>query len=196
MAERERDHQEIDATNQAAPTFDNTVVALEKTGQLLARVNMVFNAVSGANTDDDLQKLQEEIAPKLAAQQDAINLNPKLFTRLETLYSDRSKLKLDPESLRLLENDYQQFVMSGAKLSEADKTKLKKLNEDDAALRAKFINQLLPTAKNSALVVHDKSELAGLSDADLDATSRAAKSRNVSRRPDGQRISTLSTAVF
>jgi peptidyl-dipeptidase Dcp len=168
------------ANNQAAPTFDNTVVALEKTGQLLARVNMVFNALSGANTDDDLQKLQEEIAPKLAAQQDAINLNPKLFTRLETLYNDRGKLKLDPESLRLLENDYQQFVMSGAKLSEADKTKLKKLNEDDAALSAKFINQLLTTAKNSALVVHDKSELAGLSDADLDAASRAAKSRNVS----------------
>jgi peptidyl-dipeptidase Dcp len=173
--------EEVDkvANNTAAPTFDNTVVALEKTGQLLLRVNMVFNALSGANTDDDLQKLQEEIAPKLAAQQDAINLNPRLFARLEKLYNDRSNLKLAPESLRLLEYDYQQFVMSGAKLSEADKTKLKKLNEDDAALSAKFINQLLTTAKDSALVVHDKSELAGLSDADVDAAARAAESRKI-----------------
>ncbi len=167
------------ANNPAAPTFDNTVVALERSGQTLLRVNMVFNALAGANTNDDLQKLQEEIAPKLAAQQDAINLNSKLFARLEKLYNDRSKLKLDAESARLLEYNYQQFVMSGAKLSEADKTKLKKLNEEDAALSAKFSNQLLTTAKNSALVVRDKSELAGLSEADLDAAARNAKSRNI-----------------
>src|SRR5215469_16895798 len=171
--------QEVDkvANNPAAPTFDNTVVALEKTGQLLLRVNMVFNALTGANTNDDLQKLQEEIAPKLAAQQDAINLNPKLFARIEKLYNDRGKLKLDAESARLLEYQYQQFVMSGAKLADADKTKLEKLNEEDAGLSAKFINQLLTTAKNSALVVRDRSELAGLSEEDLDAAARNAKSR-------------------
>ena len=172
---------EIDqiANNTAAPTFDNTIVALERSGQTLNRVQMVFNALAGANTDDNMQELQEDIAPKLAAQQDAINLNPKLFARLEKLYNDRSKLKLAPEANRLLEYDYQQFVMSGAKLSEADKTKLKKLNEEDAALSAKFINQLLTTAKDSAVVVRDKSELAGLSEADLDAAARNAKNRKI-----------------
>src|SRR6516165_9887455 len=109
------------ANNPAAPTFDNTVVALERSGQTLLRVNLVFNTLAGANTNDDLQKLQEEIAPKLAAQQDAINLNSKLFGRIEKLYNDRSKLKLDAESERLLEYQYQQFVMSGAKLADADK---------------------------------------------------------------------------
>jgi peptidyl-dipeptidase Dcp len=172
---------EIDkiANNPAPPTFDNTVVALERSGQLLNRVNMDFNVLSGANTDDDLQKLQEEIAPKLAAQQDAINLNSKLFARLDKIYNERSKLKLDPESLRLIEYDYQQFVMSGAKLSDADKAKLKKLNEDDAALGAKFTNQLLAAAKNSALIVHDKTELSGLSQSDIDVAAADAKSRKI-----------------
>src|SRR5439155_1354263 len=103
----------------------------------------IFNAVTGANTNDDLQKLQEEIAPKLSGHQDAITLNSKLFARIEAVYNQRAQLKLDPESLRLLEHEYQQFVMAGAKLSDADKTALKKLNEDDASLSAKFQTQLL-----------------------------------------------------
>jgi peptidyl-dipeptidase Dcp len=167
------------ADNTAPPSFDNTIAALEKAGRTLTRVSLVFNALSGANTDAQLGKLQEEEAPKLAAQQDAINLNPKLFARIEKLYNGREKLGLDPESTRLLEYDYQQFVMAGARLSEADKDKLKKLNQEDAGLSAKFINQLLAATKAGALVVHDQSELAGLSRADLDVAAEAAKSRKL-----------------
>src|SRR5215467_6237630 len=175
------------ANDPAPPTFENTIVALEKSGQTLTRVSLVFNALASANTDDQLQKLQEEEAPKLAAHQDAINLNPKLFARIETLYNQRNTLELDPESHRLLEYQYQQFVMAGAKLSDEDKSKLKKLNEEDAALSAKFTNQLLAAAKDGALVVRDKSELDGLSQADLDAAAEAAKSRKL----DGAWVLTL-----
>src|SRR5579872_1316788 len=167
------------ADNTAPPTFENTLAALERSGQTLARVQMVFNALSSANTNDVLQKLQEEIAPKLAAHEDAILLNPKLFERIDALFRERLKLGLDPESARLLEHTYQQFTMAGAKLSETDKTALKKLNEEEAALSAKFTNQLLAAAKDGALVVSDKSELAGLAQADLDAAAQAAKSRNL-----------------
>jgi len=178
MKEHLADVDEI-ANNPAPPTFENTLVALEKTGQTLTRVSLIFNALASANTNDQLQKLQEEEAPKLAAHQDAINLNPKLFARIETLFNQRNTLQLDPESNRLLEYQYQQFVMAGARLSDEDKSKLKKLNEEDAALSAKFSNQLLAAAKDGALVVHDKSELEGVSQADLDAAAEAAKSRKL-----------------
>ena len=167
------------ADDPAPPSFDNTIAALEKTGQTLNRVALVFNALSAANTDEQLGKLQEEEAPKLAAQQDAINLNPKLFARIEKLYNSRDQLGLDPESRRLLEYDYQQFVMAGARLSDGDKDRLKKLNQEDAGLGAKFTNQLLAAAKAGALVVRDRSELAGLSQAELDAAAEAAKSRKL-----------------
>jgi len=167
------------ANNPAPPTFDNTLVVLERSGELLNRVSMIFNAISAANTDEQVQKLQEEIAPKLAAHQDGINLNEKLFSRIEKVYNDRQQLKLDAESRRLLDVVYQQFVMAGAKLSEPDKSKLKKLNADEAGLSAKFTNQLLAAAKDGAVVVRDKSELAGLSDADIAVAAEAAKSRNL-----------------
>ena len=119
---------EIDAiaNNPAAPTFENVLVALEKSGQTLTRVYLDFNTLSAANTNDTLQKLLEVVTPKLAAHQDSIYLNAKLFARLEALYTARDSLKLDPESKRLVEYQYQEFVMAGAKLSDADKTQLKK----------------------------------------------------------------------
>src|SRR3954463_1611853 len=141
------------ADNPAAPTFENTVDAMEKTGQLLNRVNNVFNCVTGANTNKTLQALKEEIAPKLAANRDAIYLNTKLFDRIQTLYNDREKLNLNAESKRLLEYDYQQFVLAGAKLSDADKANLKKLNQEEATLSAKFTNQLLNAAKAGAVLI-------------------------------------------
>ena len=116
-----------------------------------------------ANTDSVLQKVQEEEAPKLAAHQDAIFLNPKLFQRVKTIYEERGKLNLDHESQKLVEYYYNQFVHAGANLSPEDKTKLKKLNEEEATLVAKFVNKLLAGTKAGALVVSDKSELAGLS---------------------------------
>ena len=167
------------ADDPAAPTFENTLVALERSGQLLNRVYLVFNGLSSANTNPTLQKLQEEEAPKLAAHQDAIVLNDRLFKRIETIYAARETMKLDPESLRLVEYYYKQFVHAGAKLSDADKTKLKKLNEEDAALSAKFTNQLLAAAKAGAFVAAGKAELAGLAPGEVDGAAQAAKGREL-----------------
>jgi peptidyl-dipeptidase Dcp len=167
------------AENPAPPTFENTLVALERSGQLLTRVYQVFNGLSTANTNPTLQKLQEEEAPKLAAHRDAIFLNGKLFERVEAIYNQRAGLKLDPESLRLVEYDYQQFVHAGARLSDTDKATLRQLNERDATLSARFANQLLAAAKAGALVVSDKPELAGLHQGDLDAAAQAAEARGL-----------------
>src|SRR5579883_570011 len=167
------------ANNPEPPTFENTIVAMEKSGQMLYRVMNTFSAVAGANTDDTLQKVQEIEAPKLAAHQDAIYLNPKLFARIQTLYDKRDSLKLDPESQRLLEWDYKEFVLNGAKLSDADKAKLKQWNAQEATLSAQFQNKLLGAAKAGALVVSDKSKLAGMSAEDVDAAAQAAKDRKL-----------------
>ncbi len=168
------------ADNSAPPTFENTLVALEKSGQLLARVTMVFNAVTGANTDSLLQAVQEEEAPKLAAHSDAIFLNTKLFERVKSIYQERNQLKLNHESQKLISYYYNKFVHAGANLSNENKTKLKMLNEEEATLTAKFINKLLAGTKAGALVVSNKDELAGLSTSELDAESQEASSRGFS----------------
>ncbi|MDO1527521.1 peptidyl-dipeptidase Dcp [Fulvimonas sp. R45] len=167
------------ADNPEPATFENTYVALEKTGVLLNRVMAVFNGVTGANTDDALQKVQEEEAPKLAAHEDAIYLNDKLFARIQKVYDERASLKLDPESQRLVEVVYRNFVHAGAKLSEADKAKLKALNKEESTLSTQFTNKLLAATKDGALVVDDKAKLAGLSDADIAAAAQAAKARGL-----------------
>jgi len=163
------------ANNPDAATFENTFVALEKSGQLLRRVSMVFNLVTGANTNPELQKLQEEEAPKLAGVNDAMFLNTKLFKRVETIYNNRAQLKLDAESNKLVEYYYQKFQLAGAKLSDADKDTLKKMNGEEASLMAKFNNQLLAAAKAGALVVSDSTELAGLSSGALQSAAADAK---------------------
>jgi peptidyl-dipeptidase Dcp len=168
------------ADNQAPPTFENTVVALEKTGQLFARVMQVFNGVTGANLSPELQKVQDIEAPKLAAHQDAIYLNSKLFQRISAIYEKRASLNLDPEALRLVEYDYLQFVHAGAKLSDADKTELKKLNEEESTLANGFTTKLLAATKNAAFVTADKAALAGLSAAQIEGAEEAAKERKVS----------------
>ncbi|MDE2086247.1 MAG: peptidyl-dipeptidase Dcp [Xanthomonadaceae bacterium] len=178
MADQLAEWQKI-ADNPAAPTFENTYVALEKSGALLNRVMEVFNGVASANTDPTLQKVQEEEAPKLAAHQDALYLDGKLFDRVQKVYDERATLKLDPESLRLVEVTYRQFVHNGAKLSDADKAKLKALNQQESTLEAQFNSKLLAAAKDSALVVDDKSKLAGLSDEDIAAAAQAAKDRGL-----------------
>ena len=175
------------ANNPDAPTFDNTYVALEKSGELLNRVMMVFNGVAAANTNDTLQKVQEDEAPKLAAHQDAITLNDKLFQRIQAVYDQRDSLKLDPESMRLIEVVHRNFVMGGAKLSDADKAKLKDLNKEESTLQAQYNNKLLAAAKDGALVIDDKSKLAGLSDEDINAAAQAAKDRKL----DGKWVLTL-----
>jgi peptidyl-dipeptidase Dcp len=167
------------AENPDAPTFENTLVALEKTGQLFNRVNLVFNAVTGANLSPELEKLQEIEAPKLAAHKDAIFLDSKLFQRVETIYKQRESLKLDLESLRLVEYYYEEFIHSGANLPEADKAELKKLNEEESTLSAAFSNKLLAATKAAAYITTDKSTLAGMSDTRLKGAAQAAKDRKV-----------------
>ena len=167
------------ANNPAAPTFDNTIVAMEKSGQLLTRVLLAFNTVTGANTDDTLQKVQEDTAAPLQATQDAITLNPKLFARIQTLYNERASLKLDPEQAKLLDYYYTEAMLAGAKLSDADKDKLKKLNGEEADLTTKFQNQLLAATKAGGLVISDKAELAGLNEDQIGGLARAAESRGL-----------------
>jgi peptidyl-dipeptidase Dcp len=171
--------QEIDAIadNPAAPTFDNTLVALEKSGQLLDRVTKAFNCVTSANTDDDLEKVQDYEAPRLAAAQDAIYLNAKLFARVKAVYDQRAGLHLDPESLKLVEWDYQEFVHAGALLSDADKEKLKKINEEDSSLENDFITRLLAATRDGAFSATSQSALAGLTDAQIAAAAQAAEAR-------------------
>ncbi|WP_246022650.1 peptidyl-dipeptidase Dcp [Filimonas effusa] len=173
IKEQQAEVQKI-ADNTAAPDFENTIVALEKSGQLLSRANHVFDLLTSANTNPTLQAVQEEMAPKLAANRDAIYLNSKLFSKVSALYARRDSLQLDAESKRLLEYYYQKFELAGAKLSEADKDKLKALNQEEATLSAKFNNQLLAAAKAGSLVVNDKAELAGLSQNEIDAAAQNA----------------------
>jgi peptidyl-dipeptidase Dcp len=165
------------ADNPEPPTFENTLVAMEQTGQLLQRARAAFGAVTGANTNPVLQKVRSEMAPKQAAHHDAIYLNAKLLARVAAVYQQRATLKLDGESLRLLEVTYDNFVRSGANLSEADKTELKKLNEEISTLSNRFSTKLLAATKDGAYLTTDKSALAGLSDAQIAAAAHAAESR-------------------
>jgi len=167
------------ADNPAAPTFDNTIVAMEKSGQLLERAMAVFSGVTGANTNDTLQKVKSIEAPKFAAHRDFIFLNTKLFARVATIYNQRASLKLDPESLRLVERVYDEFVHAGAALSESDKAELRKINEEMSTLSNTFANKLLAATKEGAFVTRDKAALAGLSDARIAAAAEAAKSRQL-----------------
>jgi len=178
MAQQQEEVRAI-AENPDPPTFENTLVALEKSGQLFHRVMLVFNAVTGANLSPELEKVQEIEAPKLAAHRDAIFLDAKLFHRVETIYQQRESLKLDPESLRLVEYYYHEFIHAGANLSEADKSELKKLNEEESTLSTAFSTKLLAATKAAVYVTTDKNAVAGLSDTRLNGAAQAAKDRKV-----------------
>ena len=172
---------EIEAiTNSTDPaTFDNTIVAMERSSQLLARVSRVFFSQSGTNTNDVMQKLQAEMAPKLSAHTDKMMLNGKLFARVQAVFDQREKLGLDAESRRLIERYHTDFVRAGAKLSDADKTKLKAINAELASLSTKFSQNLLKETNASAIVVDKREQLKGLADDAIAATAEAAKKRNL-----------------
>lgn len=169
---------EIDAiaNNAAAPTFENTLVALEKSGALLTRVSRVFYNLSGSDSNPKRRELQQQLAPKLAAHSDNINLNEALFKRVETLYNQRETLSLDAESLRLLETTYDDFVYAGARLNEEQKQKVRQINEAMSSLTTKFSQNLLAESKAISVVVTDRSELEGLSERQINAMAEAAKS--------------------
>jgi len=176
MAEELKEMMAI-AANPALPTFENTLVAMEKAGRLYARVGAAFGGVTGANTNPELEKVQALEAPKMAAHRDAIYLNPKLFQRVETIYRQMGSLGLDAESKRLVDIYYKHFVHAGAKLSPEDKEKLKKLNEEESTLTNGFRSKVLAATKAGAFVTADKAALKGLTDAEIAAAATAAKAR-------------------
>jgi peptidyl-dipeptidase Dcp len=177
--EQQREEIAAIANSSAPPTFENTIVAMERMGQLLTRVTMVFDAITQANQNDVLQKVQEIEAPRRQALQDEIFLNAKLFARVRALYEKRAELNLDPESMRLLEYDYQQFVKAGANLSEADKAKLKALNQEESVLSTSFTNKLMAAAKAGAYTTKDRAALDGLREAQITAAGEAAAARKM-----------------
>lgn len=160
--------------NPEVPSFENTLVALEKSGQLLHRVSQIMNVLTGANSDSVLQKTEEEEAPRLAAHNDAIFLNNKLFQRVSSLYDKRNSLGLDAESLRLLEYYYDKFLLSGARLDSVQQTRLKDLNQIEASLSSQFVNRLLEGTRKSALLVTDSSALKGLSPDEMQQCAKKA----------------------
>ena len=178
MAEQLAEMQRI-AQDPAPPTFENTLVAMERSGLLRSRALAAFNAVSEANTNPILQAAKSALAPKIAAHEDAIYLDAKLFDRVATIYQQRNKLKLDAESLRLVEVTYDAFLHAGASLSNADKAQLKKLNEEASTLADDFSSRLLAATKNAALSTSDPAALAGLNESQLSAAAQSAQGRKV-----------------
>jgi peptidyl-dipeptidase Dcp len=167
------------ANDSAVPTFENTIIALEKTGAMLIRANYAFQAITQANTNDTLQRLQTDVAPKLAAHSDAIHLNAALFAKIKSLHDRRATLGLDSVQTFLVERYYKDFVRAGALLSDSDKTKLRALNEEESKLSTEFQNRLLAATKAGGLVISSKNELAGMSDAGIAAAAEAAKARKL-----------------
>jgi peptidyl-dipeptidase Dcp len=163
------------ARNPAEPTLDNTIVAIERSGQLLDRVATVFRNLDGANTNPEMQKIQRAMAPKLAAHEDAIFLNAPLFVRISKLYEARETLGLDAESQRLLWRYHQDFVRAGARLGEFQKARLRTLNSELASLSTLFRQNVLKERDASSVVFESREELAGLSEADIASAAAAAK---------------------
>jgi len=167
------------AGSSAPPTFENTFVAMEKSGRLLARASAALNGVGEANTNPTLQTTKKALAPEMAAHEDAINLDKKLFGRVAEIYRRRGALNLDRESLRLVEVVYDEFVRAGANLSDADKEQLKKLNEEASTLSNDFSTKLLEATKDAAYAAPARTALAGLSDRELAAAAQAAAGRQL-----------------
>jgi peptidyl-dipeptidase Dcp len=166
------------ANNSEEPTFDNTIVALERTGRLLDRAQRTFSNLNACDTNTTRQKIDKETAPKLSAHRDEIFLNPKLFARVQALYDQRDKLGLDPESAYLLERYYKDFVRAGAKLSDANKERLKKINAELATLQTQFEQNVLKERNASSIVVDRKEDLAGLTKEQMASLTAAAKTEH------------------
>ena len=161
------------------PTFENTIVALEKSGQILSRMLMVFYNKSSSDTNDRLDAIEEEIAPKLSAHQDAITLNPALFARIKTLHEKKQLLNLSTEDAWLLDKYYRDFIYAGAHLTQEQRDELTKINERLSFLETQFSKNLLADTNDSALIVDSVGELAGLSEGEIQAASDAAAARGL-----------------
>ena len=186
MAEQLKEMDAI-ANNPAAPTFENTIIAMEKSGQVLDRATTVFFNLVGTDTNDARNKLRADYSAKFAAHGDAISLNPKLFARIKALFDKRNNLGLDAESVRLIERYHTSFVRSGANLNDADKATLKTMNGELASLATTFSDNVLKEVNASAVVVDDVKQLDGLTEGQIATAAEAAKKRGL----EGKYVLTL-----
>ena len=168
------------AHDKEPPTFDNTIVALERSGQMLMRVEDTFSRLNACNTDEQMQRIDTEMAPKLTAQRDAIFLDAALWQRVDALYEKRTSLKLDPESLQLLTRYHTVFVRAGARLKPADQAQLRELNRQVSTLTTRFKQNVLKATADGAVVVDDVRQLDGLSAGQIGAAAQAATARGLS----------------
>jgi len=178
MREQLREVEAI-AHNPSPATFANTIVALERAGRLLERVETTFSNLNACNTDPQMQQIDTEMAPKLAAQRDAIHLDPALWARVATLYRERDALHLDAESLQLLTRYHTIFVRAGAQLSAEQKARLRDLNQQISSLTTRFKQNVLKATADGAVVVDSLSDLEGLSAEQIGAAAQAAKARGL-----------------
>ena len=175
---------EIEAiiNNSEAPTFENTIVALDQSGQLLRKVRGTFSPLSSSNSNDEFRALQKEMSPLSSTHNDDINLNEKLFARVKSVYDSRESLTLTPEQAKVLENTYDRFVNSGAELNDADKAKLRELNKEISMLQLEFSQNLLHETNNTFVVAESLEELEGLPQANIDAAAKMAADNGQPRK--------------
>lgn len=167
------------AENPEPATFENTIVAMERSGQLLIRTQRVFFNITSTDTNDTLQAVQKEMSPKFSAHYDNILLNDELFARVATLHENRNDLGLDAESVRLVERYYLDFKRAGAQLSAEEKLRLREINSRLAELGTEFSQNVLDEVNDSAVVIDTREELAGLTDAEIEAAAAEAASRDL-----------------
>jgi peptidyl-dipeptidase Dcp len=167
------------ASNVAPPTFENTLVAMEQSGQLLDRAATVFFGLSSAHTNDDIEAIQVRMSPQFAEHGDAILLDSQLFNRIDALYRERANLSLDPESLRLLEETYRDFVRAGALLTESGQERMRAINAEMASLQTAFRQNVLSEVNARAIVVDDPEQLDGLSEGEIASAKAAAVERGL-----------------
>ncbi len=178
------------ANNTAAPTFENTILAMENAGELLANVNIVFSNLNGANTNEEMQKIAKEVSPNLAAHSDNIYLNEKLFARVKAIWDKKESLGLNPEQAKILENLHKAFVRSGANLATADKEKLRKINAELSMTSLKYGQNILAETNKYELVITDKKDLAGLPQELINTAADDAKAKG----KEGKWVFTLSNS--
>jgi len=174
MEEHKADIEKL-VNNPEAPTFDNTIVALDRSGKLLSKVSKAFSGLNGANTNDELKAIQKEMSPRLAAHRDEINLNKKLFERIKSVYEQQNELNLNDEQLYLLENLYKRYIRNGANLNVEDQTKLKKINQEMSKLGVQFSQNVLGETNEFKLVIENEEDLAGLPESSITGAVEAAK---------------------
>jgi peptidyl-dipeptidase Dcp len=174
MAEQKADIEAL-VNDPEAPTFENTIAALDRSGKLLNNVSRIFSGLSGANTNDELKAIQKEMAPRLAAHRDEINLNEKLFERVKAVYEKRNEESLTDEQIYILENLYKRYVRNGANLNAEDQNKLKEINQELSNLGVKFGQNVLAETNAFRLVIDNEADLAGLPESSIAGAVEAAK---------------------